>query len=165
MRFGQVCDELVARAPLHRMGHAQALQYWCKKWSGLHELMRDFATRAAAASPSLAALPLRAAHKLGDDERHPFRSPTALAALDVLLPWLAGVGADTRWLRNDRGWAILALTANERYAEDRPLPRSGPPRRWPAVGDVPQACRNLPPDPDRDMQRDHAVIPRRDRGR
>lgn len=115
--FGQVWDELVARAPLHRMGHGQAMQYWCKKWSGSHELMCDFATRAAAASPSFASLVLRAVHEMGDDEPDSFRSRMALDALDALLPWLAGVGADTMWLRSDRGWAILALMANKRYAE------------------------------------------------
>ncbi|GGP81422.1 hypothetical protein [Saccharothrix coeruleofusca] len=99
------------------MGHAQALQYWCKKWLESHELMCDFATRTATASPSLAALALRAAHEMGTDEPEAFRSPMVLDALDALLPWLASVGADTRWLRGDRGWAILALTANERYAE------------------------------------------------
>ncbi len=41
----------------------------------------------------------------------------ALDALDVLLLWPASVGADTRWLRGDRGWTILALMADKRYAE------------------------------------------------
>ncbi|MFI9813794.1 DUF4034 domain-containing protein [Saccharothrix variisporea] len=116
-QFGQVWDELVARAPLHRMGHGQALQYWCKKWHGSHELMCDFATRAAAASPSLAALPLRAAYEMMRDKPDAFRSPMTREALDTLLPWLASVGADTLWLRNDRGWAIYTLAEHKRHAE------------------------------------------------
>jgi hypothetical protein len=116
-RFARVWDELVARAPHHRPGHVQALQYWCRKWSGSHELMCDFATRAANASPALAALPLVAALEGGGDDPKVWRSPMVRDALDVLLPRLAGEGAATKAQRSDRGLAIAALLVAKRYDE------------------------------------------------
>ncbi|MFD7654308.1 DUF4034 domain-containing protein [Actinosynnema sp. NPDC059797] len=115
--FNRVWDELVARDPHHRSGHAQALQYWCRKWRGSHELMCDFATRAAASSPSLAALPLQAALEGVEDDREVWRSPMVHDALEALLPRLAGEGAATRSLRSDRGLAIAALMIHKRFGE------------------------------------------------
>lgn len=116
-RFGRVWDELVARAPHHRSGHVQALQYWCRKWSGSHELMCDFAVRAMNTSPALAALPLMAALEGVGDDPKVWRSPMVRDALDVLLPRLAGEGAATKALRSDRGLAIAALLVTKRYDE------------------------------------------------
>ncbi|ONI89957.1 hypothetical protein ALI22I_13610 [Saccharothrix sp. ALI-22-I] len=116
-RFGAVWDQLVARDPHHRSGHVQALQYWCRKWRGSHELMCDFATRAAATSPALAALPLMAALEGVGDEPKVWRSPMVRDALDILLPRLAGEGAATQAQRDDRGLAITALIACKRHDE------------------------------------------------
>ncbi|MEV4133370.1 DUF4034 domain-containing protein [Dactylosporangium sp. NPDC049742] len=44
-------DEAVRRHPLHRDAHSHMLQQLCRKWSGSHELMHDFAESAAAAAP------------------------------------------------------------------------------------------------------------------
>lgn len=44
-------DEAVRRYPWHRDAHAQLLQQLCRKWSGSHELMHEFAEAAAAAAP------------------------------------------------------------------------------------------------------------------
>lgn len=116
-RFGRVWEELVARAPHHRPGHVQALQYWCRKWSGSHELMCDFATRAMEASPTLAALPLIAALEGVEDDPKVWRSPMVRDALAVLLPRLAGEGAATKAQRSDRGLAIAALMVAKRHDE------------------------------------------------
>lgn len=59
-RFREAWGELVARDPHHRGGHVQALQYWCAKWRGSHELMMAFAEEAMRSHPSLAALPMMA---------------------------------------------------------------------------------------------------------
>lgn len=116
-RFGRVWDELCAREPHHRHGHVQALQYWCRKWRGSHELMCDFATRAANASPALAALPILAALEGVENDPKVWRSPMVRDALDVLLPRLAGEGAATKAQRSDRGLAIAALMMAERHDE------------------------------------------------
>lgn len=116
-RFGRVWEELVARAPHHRPAHVQALQYWCRKWSGSHELMCDFATRAVDASPTLAALPLIAALEGVEDDPKVWRSPMVRDALAVLLPRLAGEGAATKAQRSDRGLAIAALMVGKRHDE------------------------------------------------
>ncbi|MDG6104145.1 hypothetical protein Daura_12100 [Dactylosporangium aurantiacum] len=44
-------DEAVRRYPWHRDAHTQLLQQLCRKWSGSHELMHEFAESAAAAAP------------------------------------------------------------------------------------------------------------------
>ncbi|GLZ31061.1 hypothetical protein Lesp02_32500 [Lentzea sp. NBRC 105346] len=106
--FERLWDELVKRDPHHRAGHEQALQYWCGKWSGSHELMIDFATRAAAKSPTLAGLPLRAAFELELDDAADWKS--VRPAIDVLLTLDEMSAAD-------RGWLALALVRTKRYAE------------------------------------------------
>lgn len=115
--FGSLWDELVKRAPQHRAGHVQALQYWCEKWSGSHQLMMDFAVRAAAGSPELAFLPLDAATEWEHDDPAVWTSPAVRGALDALLARLAGEGADTKVLRDDRGLAAYALIESGRHAE------------------------------------------------
>jgi hypothetical protein len=115
--FGSLWDELVKRAPQHRAGHVQALQYWCEKWSGSHQLMMEFAVRAAAGSPELAFLPLDAATEWQHDNPAVWTSPEVRGALDVLLARLAGEGAATKVLRDDRGHAAYALIESGRHTE------------------------------------------------
>ncbi|ATE53268.1 DUF4034 domain-containing protein [Actinosynnema pretiosum] len=120
-RFREAWAELVARDPHHRGGHVQALQYWCAKWHGSHELMMGFAEEAMRAHPSLAVLPMLATEELPDredgDDDAPWQTPVVREALEVLLPRLAGEGNAPRAVRTDRGYAIFALTANGRHAE------------------------------------------------
>lgn len=115
--FGQLWKKLVALAPDHRGGHSQALQYWCDKWSGSHELMMEFAVRAAAEFPSLAVLPLEAAREWQYDRDGVWADPAVLAALDALVERLEGEGADTWALLDDRGYAAFALIMVDRYEE------------------------------------------------
>ncbi|MFI7658317.1 DUF4034 domain-containing protein [Micromonospora parva] len=56
--------ELTRLDPRHQRGHTLKLTYHCRKWSGSHEAMFDFARSAAAAAPAgspLHVLPVRAA--------------------------------------------------------------------------------------------------------
>lgn len=115
--FETVWSELTARDPLHHNGHHQALQYWCRKWHGSHELAMDFALRAAARSPKFAVLPLKATYEMADDVDEAWRQPAVVAALDTLVARLADEGADSAAVREDRSYAILALIGNQRFEE------------------------------------------------
>lgn len=48
--FRAVWDGVMSRDPLHVHGHARALQYWCAKWFGTHDLMWTFAEEGTSAS-------------------------------------------------------------------------------------------------------------------
>ncbi|MFD9888231.1 DUF4034 domain-containing protein [Amycolatopsis sp. NPDC059027] len=116
-RFRPLWTELMARAPLHHGGHIQALQYWCAKWGGSHELMYAFAEEAAAKSPSLAVMPLAAAHEAEIADAPAWKTKQVNAALDRLLPWLDGEGARHLSAREDRAYAALALVEAGRHTE------------------------------------------------
>jgi hypothetical protein len=77
-KFQRLWLELYKRAPHHYMGHCQALQYWCAKWAGSHQLMMDFAERAVHRAPAgspLAGIYLLALDELTDPSgRHPAMS-------------------------------------------------------------------------------------------
>lgn len=115
--FRAVWAEAVARDPLNRQAHDQALQYWCKKWFGSHELMVDFAEEAAAKSPSLAVLPLIAGHEAEHDGRPEWKHERVNRALDQTLSWLDGPGRDHPATRGDRAYAAYALVENGRNEE------------------------------------------------
>ncbi|NUT91858.1 MAG: DUF4034 domain-containing protein [Saccharothrix sp.] len=115
-RFQEVWAEVTARAPSHRRAHLEAVQYWREEWCGSHGLLLDFAEKAAAASPDLAALPLHAAFELEDAEPGAWRTASARAALEAVLARLADA-PDTRAAREDRGFAVLALFELGRYGE------------------------------------------------
>ncbi|MEV6596695.1 hypothetical protein AB0M36_07485 [Actinoplanes sp. NPDC051346] len=108
--FGRLWTELVRRAPHHLGAHARALQYWCQKWHGSHELMIDFATRAAASSPDLIHLPLHAAMELENADAPDWSSPMVQRSIDALLP-----RPDLK--HRDRSWLAYALTKSKRYDE------------------------------------------------
>ncbi|WP_052391061.1 DUF4034 domain-containing protein [Streptomyces sp. NRRL B-24484] len=121
-RFGQLWQEVVRRSPHLFTAHLNALQYWCAKWRGSHELMTDFAERAAAAAPPeslLAGLPLLAVHEreITQDTYAAWRTPAARAAADRLLAALETVPADDRRVPKMRHLLAYALTFDERYAE------------------------------------------------
>ncbi|WIX86375.1 DUF4034 domain-containing protein [Amycolatopsis sp. DG1A-15b] len=115
--FRAVWAELVARDPLHRQGHEQALQYWCAKWFGSHEQMFAFADEAAAKTPKLAGLVLVAAHEAEAKDVEAWKSDRTKRALDVVVPWLAGEGRDHPANLRDRAYAAKALVVNGRCDE------------------------------------------------
>ncbi len=115
--FRAVWAELVARDPLHRQGHEQALQYWCAKWFGSHEQMFAFADEAVAKAPKLAGLGLVAAHEAEEKKVEAWKSDRTGRALDVVLPWLAGEGQDHPANLRDRAYAAKALVVNGRCDE------------------------------------------------
>ncbi|MEU7477310.1 DUF4034 domain-containing protein [Lentzea sp. NPDC042327] len=115
--FRTLWSELVARDPLHHDGHQQALQYWCAKWRGSNEMALGFALDAADTSPRFAALPLQAALEAEDTDPSLWKTPEVGRALEVLLERLADEGADTVAVRDDRGYAILALLRLRRFDE------------------------------------------------
>ncbi|MFH8387091.1 hypothetical protein ACH4E7_40305 [Kitasatospora sp. NPDC018058] len=43
---------MTARDPHHLRAHEGALQYWCAKWHGSHELMHTFVDAALADAPA-----------------------------------------------------------------------------------------------------------------
>lgn len=115
--FREVWAELVARDPLHRQGHEQALQYWCAKWFGSHEQMFAFADEAVTKAPKLAGLTLVAAHEAEEKDVTAWKSDRTGHALDVVLPWLDGEGRDHPANRRDRAYAAKALVAHGRFDE------------------------------------------------
>jgi hypothetical protein len=115
--FRAVWAELVARDPLHRPGHEQALQYWCAKWFGSHEQMFAFADEAAAKAPKLAGLAVVAAHEAEAKGVEAWKSDRTRRALDVVVPWLAGAGRDHPANSRDRAYAAKALVVNGRCDE------------------------------------------------
>ncbi|MGW4488582.1 DUF4034 domain-containing protein [Amycolatopsis sp. NPDC004368] len=108
--FGEVWNELVARDPAHLPAHSSALQYWCEKWFGSHELMWAFAEAGAAKHPKLARLPLVAAHEAEyRGVKGAWQNPLVASAIDRLLPWLDGEGRDAPGTATSRAYAARAL--------------------------------------------------------
>lgn len=142
-QFAELWDGLVARAPLHRRGHEEALQYWRPHWAGSYPEMIAFADEAAAKSPSLAAVRLEAALESSGEDDDAWRAPAVAEAVDALLAWLEGEGADSPWASSERAYAALALVRAERYAEALEQFRVLGPRAdawvWRRLGD-PRTC-------------------------
>ncbi|WP_246127456.1 DUF4034 domain-containing protein [Amycolatopsis rhizosphaerae] len=109
--FRDVWEQVLARDPLNHTAHTSALQYWCKKWFGSHELMWAFAEEAAPKHPKLAVLPLIAAHEaaFGGAGESVWREERVVRALDRLLPWLDGAGHDHPGTRTARAYAARTL--------------------------------------------------------
>ncbi|WP_326566853.1 DUF4034 domain-containing protein [Amycolatopsis rhabdoformis] len=108
--FREVWEQLVARDPHHLPAHNSALQYWCEKWFGSHELMWAFAEEGAAKHPKLARLPLVAAHEADyRGVKGAWRNPLVAPAVDRLLPWLDGEGRDDPGTVTSRAYAARAL--------------------------------------------------------
>jgi hypothetical protein len=122
-RFRALWADIVARDPHHTGAHLQALQYWCAKWRGSHELMHAFADAAASAAPAgslLTALRLEAYWEqfAGTPEAaQGYGRPEVGAALDAALADLAAAPADHHRLADARGWAALLLHRHGRHAE------------------------------------------------
>lgn len=120
--FDWLWEQLAARAPYHRYGHDQALQYLCEKWHGSHHDMFAFAARAAASAPKGSPLVLIMLHAhveyaLHEQHRNPDFSPAEY--------WnSAGVQTDLQAIQElwpvssvERGPTFLADAAMLSYAQ------------------------------------------------
>jgi hypothetical protein len=91
--FRALWAEIEKRDAHHLAAHTSALQYWCRKWRGSHELAERFAREAAAkGSPGrlLSFLPLYAAfeQETAEQDVDPdayYKSPELIAAVDACL--------------------------------------------------------------------------------
>ncbi|MFE4515223.1 hypothetical protein ACFRMQ_13670 [Kitasatospora sp. NPDC056783] len=122
-RFGELWAELTERDPHHWAAHAGALQYWCEKWRGSHELMHAFIDGAIASAPAgslLAPIKLEAySEQFSRDGESlvAWERPEVGAALDAALADLAAADPDHPRIRYARGWLAYALTRAERHTE------------------------------------------------
>ena len=120
--FGKAWQEVVTRSPYHHVAHRTALQYWCRKWRGSHELMFGFAEQAAAGAPPeslLSGLYLIALHEyeLTRDDYGAWRTPEARHAVDRVLADLRTVPAEDPRAPALRHLLAYALTHDRRWAE------------------------------------------------
>ncbi|MET8622488.1 hypothetical protein ABZW30_01790 [Kitasatospora sp. NPDC004669] len=122
-RFQALWAEIVSRAPFHFGAHRSALQYWCAKWRGSHELMHEFARQAAASAPPgdlLVALPLFAVFEQeykDDNYEEVYRLPATAAAVDAAWRAVVKAPAGHHRLPEVRHMLAYALEAVGRYAE------------------------------------------------
>ncbi|MEU6209065.1 hypothetical protein ACFYUL_03670 [Streptomyces sp. NPDC004311] len=101
-RYRELWEEITRRAPRVLWAHYSALQYWCRKWHGSHDLALGFARASAAAGRPgelLSLLPLVAYFERQTYEEDLsvdtyFKEPEILAAVDAALADLAAAGAD-----------------------------------------------------------------------
>ncbi|MEU9232823.1 hypothetical protein [Streptomyces subrutilus] len=96
-QYGELWARIVERDPKVLSAHTNALQYWCAKWRGSHELALAFALESAASGKPgelLSLLPLAAyvEQELHEPELKPetfFKEPEIAAAVDAALVDLA----------------------------------------------------------------------------
>lgn len=101
-RYRELWEQITGRAPKVLWAHYTALQFWCRKWRGSHELALAFAQESAAAGEPgdlLSLLPLIAYFEKQTDEDDLsvdtyYKEPEILAAVDAALADLAAAGAD-----------------------------------------------------------------------
>ncbi|MFJ4094749.1 hypothetical protein ACIPYS_24445 [Kitasatospora sp. NPDC089913] len=121
--FGSLWAEVVARDPHHLGAHEGALQYWCAKWHGSHELMHAFVDTALAGAPAGSLLPvlrIRAFLEKVSRDKAPaaaYRTPEFTAAVDALLADLAQADPAHPRLQQARGWAAWGLVMNARTVD------------------------------------------------
>ncbi|MGW2374265.1 hypothetical protein [Kitasatospora sp. NPDC001683] len=122
-RFRELWGELTKREPHHWAAHNRALQYWCDKWHGSHELMHGFIDEAIAAAPAgslLTPIKLEAYfEQFAQDREKPtaWKRPEVGAALDAALADLAAADPDHPRMEYTRGWLAYALTKAGRPTE------------------------------------------------
>ncbi|MEU9046900.1 MULTISPECIES: hypothetical protein [unclassified Kitasatospora] len=122
-RFRELWAELAKREPHHWAAHNRALQYWCDKWHGSHELMHGFVDAAVAAAPAgslLAPMKLEAYYEQFGQDREKLTAwerPEVGAALDAALADLAAADPDHHRIRYARGWLAYGLTRAGRSTE------------------------------------------------
>ncbi|WP_344446726.1 hypothetical protein, partial [Kitasatospora nipponensis] len=124
--FHRLWAEIVDRDPTHWRAYHRALQYWCAKWHGSHELMYAFADRAiGAAAPGSLLTTLRMSayweHTLsGDLPISARRGPEYRAALEALDADLAAAPTDHNRLREARGWLAYGLVRSGQAGQALP---------------------------------------------
>ncbi|MFE2063698.1 hypothetical protein ACFXDH_15015 [Streptomyces sp. NPDC059467] len=120
--FRALWAEITARDPHHFGAHMSALQYWCAKWRGSHELMYAFAEQAAASAPAGSLLPvlrLRALMEHADrDLKSPvYSQPFVQGAVDATLDAVDRTPAGHHRLPVVRHLLAYTLFQTDRYAE------------------------------------------------
>ncbi|MFF5146223.1 hypothetical protein ACFY6U_42030 [Streptomyces sp. NPDC013157] len=120
--FRALWAEITARDPYHFGAHARALQYWCAKWRGSHELMYAFAEQAATAAPQGSLLPvLRLDALMEHASREPkapvYNQPFVQAAVDATLDAVDRAPAGHHRLPTVRHLLADTLFQTKRYAE------------------------------------------------
>ncbi|MEV7612420.1 hypothetical protein [Streptomyces sp. NPDC089799] len=116
-RYEALWAEIVGRAPKLLAAHTGALQYWCAKWCGSHELAESFARRSAAAGAPgdlLSLLPLQAffEHEISDgglDRNEYYKRPEVVEAADAALTDAGAADPDdprTVLLRHMLAWVL-----------------------------------------------------------
>ncbi|MFJ6756710.1 hypothetical protein ACIQNK_17025 [Streptomyces sp. NPDC091273] len=107
-QYGELWAQITRRDPKVLTAHTTALQYWCAKWRGSHELALAFARESAASGKPgelLSLLPLAAyvEQELRESDLKPetfFKEPEVAAAVDAALVDLAAADpADWRAIR------------------------------------------------------------------
>ncbi|WBP90625.1 hypothetical protein [Kitasatospora cathayae] len=120
--FRELWAEVTARDPHHLRAHEGALQYWCAKWHGSHELMHAFVDAALVDAPAGSLLTtLRVRAYLEQNTRDKagaaaYRTPEFTAAVDALLADLEQADPAHPQLQTARGWAAWSLVMNARVA-------------------------------------------------
>ncbi|MER6994396.1 hypothetical protein [Streptomyces sp. NPDC000410] len=124
-RYRQLWAQIVSRAPRVVTAHNHALQYWCRKWQGSHELALAFAKESAAVGKPgdlLTFIPLCAyfEHEQHESDIDPdifYKSPDIVAAVDAALADAAVCApGDLRlvWVRHMLAWLLFW---QDRYEE------------------------------------------------
>lgn len=122
-RFRAHWAELTARDPHHWAAHNRALQYWCAKWHGSHELMHGFVDGAIAAAPAgslLTPMKLEAYwEQFGQDGERltAWQRPEVRAAQEAVRADLAAADPDHPRIRTAHGWLAYTLTVGGRPNE------------------------------------------------
>jgi hypothetical protein len=120
--FRALWAEITARDPHHYGAHQAALQYWCAKWRGSHELMFAFAEQAAASAPPASLLPALRLYAIFEQENREgskaiYEQPFVTAAVDATLDAITRVPPTHHRLPTIRHLLANALFRTHRYAE------------------------------------------------
>ncbi|MFD6877887.1 MULTISPECIES: DUF4034 domain-containing protein [unclassified Streptomyces] len=119
--FRQLWSELTSRAPQHYDAHWQALQYWCAKWYGSHQLMFKFAKQAATSAPAgslISGIYLHAVHEAAlQDGEAAYRTWATKPMLARIRADLAQADPEDRRLPAIRHMYAAVLVKTGRYAE------------------------------------------------
>ncbi|WP_052757973.1 hypothetical protein [Streptomyces yangpuensis] len=117
-QYGELWAQITRRDPKVLTAHTSALQYWCAKWRGSHELALAFARESAASGKPgelLSLLPLAAyvEQEMRESDLRPetfFKEPEVVAAVEAALGDLAAADPDdwrTVRLRHLLAWFLF----------------------------------------------------------
>ncbi|MEU6891869.1 hypothetical protein ABZ934_08700 [Streptomyces sp. NPDC046557] len=124
-RYGELWAEIVKRDPKVLSAHTGALQYWCRKWRGSHEVAEAFAKASAASGAPgdlLSLLPLYAyvEYEMAEEDLAPevfYQRPDVVAATDAALADVAAADPADRRVARVRHVLAWNLYWQGRYAE------------------------------------------------